>query len=111
MEQAVNLDGALSKALAELQATLSGQTTMIYVLIAIAALSLIIALAALSRGKGRSPQAAPAAAAPQGQPLAASRDDGALVAAITAAIACLLEQEGGERPGARDFVVRRIRRV
>lgn len=106
-------EGALTEAIEGLQATLSGQTTLIYVLMAIAALSLIIALAALSRGKSVAAQPLPTQAAPAA-PKSAPAGDAAVVAAITGAIACLLSQEraaGGLPQGSPGFVVRRIRRV
>ncbi len=106
-------EGALTEAIEGLQAALSGQTTLIYVLMAIAALSLIIALAALSKGKGSVAQPLPMQAAPAAlQSVPAG--DAAVVAAITGAIACLLSQEraaNGLPQENAGFIVRRIRRV
>ena len=119
IEQAMNIqpDSALVESVESLKAALGSQTTLIYVLIAIAALSLIIAIAAMRRGRGRGEYSkAPAAAAAYPAPAATASvsNDGAIAAAITAAIACILTQEkdsqakGDQGSG---FIVRRIRRV
>lgn len=114
MEQTMNVqpDAQLTEAIESLRVSLSGQTTLIYVLMAIAALSLIIALIALNRGRGGQTEAAPAAVV-SAMPTALAQNDGAVVAAITAAISCLLaEEKGAQSSGAASgFVVRRIRRV
>ena len=117
IEQAMNIqpDSALVESVESLKAALGSQTTLIYILIAIAALSLIIAIAAMSRGKGDNSKAPAASAAPSAPAAVASvSDDGAIAAAITAAIACILTQEknsqakGDQSSG---FIVRRIRRA
>ena len=115
IEQAMNIqsDSALVESVESLKAALGSQTTLIYVLIAIAALSLIIAIAAMRRGEySKAPAAAAAYPAPAAT--ASVSNDGAIAAAITAAIACILTQEknsqakGDQGSG---FIVRRIRRV
>ena len=117
IEQAMNIhpDSALVESVESLKAALGSQTTLIYVLIAIAALSLIIAIAAMRRGRDEYSNAPAAAAAyPAPAATASVSNDGAIAAAITAAIACILTQEknnqvkGDQGSG---FIVRRIRRV
>ena len=117
IEQAMNIqpDSALVESVESLKAALGSQTTLIYVLIAIAALSLIIAIAAMRRGRGEYSKA-PAAAAAHSAPAATASvsNDGAIAAAITAAIACILSQEkDGHAKGEQGsgFIVRRIRRA
>lgn len=112
LEQGMNVlpDGTLMEALADLQTRLDTQTMLIYVLLGIAFLSLVIAFAALKKG-GKRPAAQPTASA-QTAGASAPSDDQAVVAAITAAISCILSQENkGGSAGNSDFVVRRIRRV
>lgn len=117
IEQTMNIqpDSALIESVESLKAALSSQTTLIYILIAIAALSLIIAIAAMRRGKGEKDTAPAAAAAPLASAvMPAASNDGAIAAAITAAIACILSQEQGGRTNENSgsgFIVRRIRRV
>ena len=117
IEQAMNIqpDSALVESVESLKAALGSQTTLIYVLIAIAALSLIIAIAAMRRGKsGNGGEQAFEAVTPAPVATASVSNDGAIAAAITAAIACILTQEknsqakGDQGSG---FIVRRIRRV
>ena len=117
IEQAMNIqpDSALVESVESLKAALGSQTTLIYVLIAIAALSLIIAIAAMRRGRGEYSNAPAAAAAyPAPAATASVSNDGAIAAAITAAIACILTQEKNSQAKenqASGFIVRRIRRV
>ena len=117
IEQAMTIqpDSALAESVESLKAALNSQTTLIYVLIVIAVLSLIIAIAAMRRGRGNNSNALAAAAAPSAPAAAASvSDDGAVAAAITAAISCILTQEkDGQVKGDQGsgFIVRRIRRV
>lgn len=118
LEQTLNIqpDSLLMESIESLQTALSGQTTLIYVLIAIAVLSLIVAFAAVRRSRsamaGGIASAVPAAAAPLSNPSASN--DAAVVAAITAAISCVLAKEKGSPINADQssgFIVRRIRRV
>ena len=118
LEQVLNVqpDGALMESIQSLQAALGNQTTLIYVLIAIAALSLFVAFAAISRGRRtdhKNEAAAPPFALPDAGNYAAG--DAAIVAAITAAVSCVLAQEhggaGNQNLNGGGFVVRRIRRV
>ncbi|MHC1785981.1 MAG: OadG family transporter subunit [Christensenellales bacterium] len=85
-------------------------------MVVLAGIMLIIAILtlqktqALSRAVARPAPADAAAPLADANPEAGSpQDEGALVAAITAAIACLLQQEGQAAP--RGFRVRRIRRI
>ena len=117
LEQAMTIQpgSALAESVESLKAALNSQTTLIYILIAIAALSLIIAIAAMSRGKGNNSKA-PAADAAHSAPAAVASvsDDGAIAAAITAAIAFILSQEkDGQAKGDQGsgFIVCRIRRA
>lgn len=109
-------DSALLESIENLQASLSSQTVLIYVLIAIAVLSLLVAFAAIQKSRvpaaegkeAHSGAAAPTVTAPLGSV------DAAVVAAISAAISCVLSQEQGEQRISNQnnsFVVRRIRRV
>lgn len=117
IEQAMNIhpDSALVESVESLKAAMGSQTTLIYVLIAIAALSLIIAIAAMRRGRDEYSKAPAAAAAyPAPAATASVSNDGAIAAAITAAIACILTQEKNSQAKgdqASGFIVRRIRRV
>ncbi len=117
IEQAMNIqpDSALVESVESLKAALGSQTTLIYVLIVIAALSLIIAIAAMRRGRGEYSKATAAAAAYSAPAATVSvSNDGAIAAAITAAIACILTQEKNSQPKGDQgcgFIVRRIRRV
>ena len=71
IEQAMNIqpDSALVESVESLKAALGSQTTLIYVLIAIAALSLIIAIAAMRRGRDEYSNAPAAAAAKVAPPV------------------------------------------
>lgn len=117
IEQAMNIqpDGALAESVESLRAALSSQTTLIYILIVIAALSLIIAIAAMRRSKGENSEApVDEVALPAPAVMPSASNEGAAVAAITAAIACILNQEKGgrtEENSSGGFIVRRIRRV
>ncbi len=118
LEQILNVqpDGALMESIQSLQAALGNQTTLIYVLIAIAALSLLVAFAAIGRGRrtGHKKEAAAPSLAPSDSGSYAA-GDAAIVAAISAAVSCVLAQEhggaGNQNLNGGGFVVRRIRRV
>ena len=117
LEQAMTIQpgSALAESVESLKAALNSQTTLIYILIAIAALSLIIAIAAMRRGKsGNGGEQVFEAVTPAPAATASVSNDGAIAAAITAAIACILSQEkDGHAKGEQGsgFIVRRIRRV
>lgn len=85
-----------------------------FILIILAALLLLVGMKMLRQGKAAAQPAAPKAAQAVVQQPRASAPAGGLdagvVAAITAAIACVLDQESGDGT-AQGFVVRRIRRV
>lgn len=92
-------------------------TLLLSAMVVLAGLILLVGITALYKaGKMRQEApAAPAAAAPAptAAPAApgAPSQDAALVAAITAAISCFLEQEAPEGAAPQGFIVRRIRRV
>lgn len=93
------------------------QVALLGMLIVFAGLILLIVVIRMIRGlsggapRAKAPQAepVPVPAAPVAVQAADPMADGALVAAISAAVACMLAQ--GQPTGASGFVVRRIWRV
>lgn len=93
----------------------AGNDTVLTILVVMAALILLVGLIILKKIAGL--KAAPSAPAAAPTPTAAPQqwgEDPQMVAAITAAIACMLEPQtapGAVPSGTPGFVVRRIRRL